>query len=84
MCFTKRTMMFYHMEIKIKLVSPFKCFTKKTMIFYRMKIKMFLYIETGISSFFLHENKFQQVFLVFQGKLNPRGQKILNALEHFY
>ncbi len=54
------------------------------MIFYRMKIKMFLYIETGISSFFLHENKFQQVFLVFQGKLNPRGQKILNALEHFY
>ena len=53
------------------------------MIFYRMKIKMFLYIETGISSFFLHENKFQQVFLVFQGKLNPRGQKNIECFGAF-
>ena len=78
MCFTKRTMMFYHMEIKISL----------TVQVFHQKNNDLLSHENknvfSISSFFLHENKFQQVFLVFQGKLNPRGQKILNALEHFY
>ena len=44
---------------------------------------MFLYIETGISSFFLHENKFQQVFLVFQAMNSneiPISDQLLNEI----
>ncbi len=73
MCFTKRTMMFYHMEIKISLTV--QVFHQKNNDLLSHEKKMFSWKETGFSSFFFHENRFEQVFLVFQGKLNNSAGK---------